>query len=407
MCDELRDGITVNEAGEAGEAGGTCETCGREFGDDVEPCGADHPDADGVCIDCFWEDHATCDDCGAVVRDEDSREDMRHRRRGSTLCESCWDEHHVSCNGCGRNVVRDDASTGPDGEEYCGGCWSDQFFYCEGCDTDRCSDDYAGDGLCVDCAEDESGVLDYDVDVLDYVKFFGKPADGLFFGVELEVEASGDVGDKVDRCLSAIGRDFAIAKRDGSLNHGFEIVTAPATLDIQRDRWRRFFDANVRGIRSWDTSTCGMHVHVSRDALSPFTLGKVLVFINDPDNYEFVTKIAGRESSRWAAFEPGRKLADAVKGSTSRYRAVNLENSNTIEFRIFQGTLNRDSFIKNLEFVAALVKFARFWGPGEMNAAEFIAYVEAAPKLYPHLTKWLRAKGFMRSTQPTAVGAEV
>ena len=58
---------------------------------------------------------------------------------------------------------------------------------------------------------------------------------------------------------------FALCKHDGSLENGFEIVTAPATLSVHKDRWAKFCEKNYAdSLSSWNTATCGMHVHVGQ-----------------------------------------------------------------------------------------------------------------------------------------------
>ena len=42
-----------------------------------------------------------------------------------------------------------------------------------------------------------------------------------------------------------------------------------------------------------------------------------------------------------------------------RYYAVNLSNDDTIEFRLFRGTLNPNSFFATLELVNAIVCYSR------------------------------------------------
>ena len=45
--------------------------------------------------------------------------------------------------------------------------------------------------------------------------------------------------------------------------------------------------------------------------------------------------------------------------SKGRYQAVNLENANTIEFRIFKGTLNINTFLAAIQFVVTISSFAK------------------------------------------------
>jgi Putative amidoligase enzyme. len=200
------------------------------------------------------------------------------------------------------------------------------------------------------------------------VQFTGKPEGGLYLGVELEVEVKGGAaGDKAEQWRKS-AEDFLICKHDSSLSNGFEIVTAPADLPTHREAWTRLLsDAKLtHGLTSWDTSTCGMHVHVSREPLSALTLGKMLVFVNHADTHAHIVEIAGRDSTHWAAYK-GKKVTDSVTRDsrnkfvknfgTQRYDALNLRNEATIEFRIFKGTLKLQHVLANIEFCDAVVRF--------------------------------------------------
>jgi hypothetical protein len=146
-----------------------------------------------------------------------------------------------------------------------------------------------------------------------------------------------------------------------------------------------------------------MHIHVSRRPLSEYTIGKLLVFVSAPENRQFVESIAGRNSRRWAAIHP-KKLTSA-RDCGDRYQAINLCNRSTIEFRIFRGTLKLESVLRNVEFVAALVAFVKQASPAQLLSYEFARWVGKAPRLYPHLSAWLRERGFIRAprTRPVPI----
>lgn len=154
-----------------------------------------------------------------------------------------------------------------------------------------------------------------------------------------------------EKATEVIGRftpnEFIVTKDDGSLDRGFEIVTAPATLEEQLAHWKPFFARLPSGLRSFSTCTCGLHIHCSRRPLTELTIAKIVCFTNANFNRPFVECIAGRPSGRWANIWP-KKLSDARKINPERYEAVNLQNYDTIEFRIFKGTLKEQSFYKAL-----------------------------------------------------------
>jgi hypothetical protein len=288
-----------------------------------------------------------------------------------------------------------------DGEQtICDRCRQRHYFYCEGCSQVRHNDDYADDDRCTDCPEerDSGPILDYSNKVADRMGPFGPGP--IRFGVELELECVNGTtpGERAELVLGRIGHDFAVCKSDGSLTDGFEIVTAPADIATHRKRWAQLLTERMKGLRSWDTSTCGMHVHVSRRPLSRLTIGKILVFVNSAENRDFIHTVAGRDSSRWAKIYP-KKVSAAHRnrdGQADRYEAVNLQNDHTIEFRIFRGTLLLAGVLKNLEFVAATVEYCAQAGCADLGWRAFVDWVARTPKVYPNLTGWLRSKGYAR-----------
>ena len=73
--------------------------------------------------------------------------------------------------------------------------------------------------------------------------------------------------------------------------------------------------------------------------------------------------------SRWAEkpslecfnTDTENELVDKVKSykSQGRYKAINVQNDNTIEFRLFRGTLKLNTFIASLQFTVAITQFVK------------------------------------------------
>jgi len=214
-------------------------------------------------------------------------------------------------------------------------------------------------------------------------------------GIELEVEPSGGVGRSgaVDAVRRHLPGDYCVLKEDGSLGPGgFEIVTRPDSMEVHREMFSKLLDSpQRRHIRSWDTGRCGMHVHVNRGWLTNLQLGKMLVFVNSRANQSFVSMIAGRTSSTWARFKD-KKISDVTRYD-ERYVALNI-GPKTAEFRIFRGNVVTAGFVKNLEFVRALVEFTAPAGRSIREATDYKAFVRwVCPKAYPTLYDFLAHKG--------------
>lgn len=226
--------------------------------------------------------------------------------------------------------------------------------------------------------------------MLDHARFEGKPAGGLYLGVELEIEVNHDKrierkAEQWDSLLNGRG----ILKHDGSIHHGFEIVTAPWSLELQQEFWaRQDIAEGFRGVTSWRSGRCGLHVHVSKLPLSKYALAKIQVFIHSPATKSYLVALAGRDEERWAKFVP-KKLADCPQINGNRYEAINLQNEYTVEFRLFRGTTNTKHILADIEFVDALCRWAtttsaRYcedWG-------NFWAYVQKHVAKYPNLVEY-------------------
>jgi len=147
-------------------------------------------------------------------------------------------------------------------------------------------------------------------------------------------------------------------ENDGSLNNGFEIITAPLGLDDQRNLWATILaSSNVAGLRSHNTTTCGLHVHITRDGLSKLQIAKVVAFVNSATNYAFMKRLSRRYGTHYCKAKSKPLCTGASNLDSDRYEMVNLCNRRTIEFRIFRGTLKLQSLLACIEFAAALVSY--------------------------------------------------
>jgi hypothetical protein len=204
--------------------------------------------------------------------------------------------------------------------------------------------------------------------------------------LELEVYVDYDLSGTADTVADMLD-DYAILKEDSSINKpGFEIVTAPCSLDIHRSNLTAFFN-NDPDINSGSGKDIGLHIHVSREPLSQLTIGKLLVFVNDKVNYAHIIKLSGRSSDNWAKISP-KRISD-VKHQVSRYEAINLQNDSTVEFRIFGSTCDLDLILARLEFVHCVVSWAQNESMLNLTWLSFKTYARDNVKTYPSLCEWL------------------
>ena len=380
-----------------------------------------------------------CQSCNHVYaglryRDRSDSEQYRYHRHlfvthttiwRNNYCQPCaeveFDSHGGAsefgyCNSCDTNVIADSMRY-YDGEDYCVSCYDDNVYECDNCGESR----WSGDDH--DCEEDDALIHDHSYRPSPF--FFGTGK--YHFGFELEVESRGRGRyDGASMVQDAMGGRVYL-KEDGSLNDGFEIVTHPHTLEKYQTEfdWSVLSRLQSEGYRSWNTSTCGLHVHVSRTAFgdgNPWEHGANRVEVSRRilkrqshelrfmkliyDNQRQVERIAGRSGNRFASFSDKgnlvRKVKDGVQDN-GRYSAINTENDDTIEVRVFKGSLRKERVLSAVEFVHASVEYTRDVKITSSNHAlswiKFTGYVAANAELYPNLVT-IMSESFAGDTHP-------
>jgi hypothetical protein len=216
-----------------------------------------------------------------------------------------------------------------------------------------------------------------------------------YMGVEYEM--SFNVEDRFKKAKEVYGvltQDFICIKSDSSIYHGFEMVTAPATLSIQKKYWTRFFD-NEEIVKSLYPQSKlgghGIHVHLSRVSFTDLHLGKFNTFYSSENNRPFLDLMAGRKYSyEKRDLDSGKgNLEGKTMGSRS---AINMTKSFTIEVRIFESTDDKVKFFKALEFVHASHAFCRIVHRHKMTSGDFINWLlmnKSNRAKYPYLVQFL------------------
>jgi len=184
------------------------------------------------------------------------------------------------------------------------------------------------------------------------------------FGVELEVECDQDtnknnISDEIEEMIKGWG----FIKHDGSLSYGFEIVTIPLTLKDHFTKWDELLKKSTElKLSSYSAQQAGMHVHYARRDISDVQLIKMCRLIFNKSNYIFLKKIAQRCQRNYGNFKgvgdfENSAIINKSHPFNNKYLALNVLPATTIEFRLFRGTLNKMSFLKNIEFCQAIIEF--------------------------------------------------
>jgi hypothetical protein len=258
--------------------------------------------------------------------------------------------------------------------------WDDRW-RCGSCHDDHCYDNDTGNVIMSYSSKpspifwDDDGKSSYYQPVDDSGRAL--PA----YGIEQEVEYAGR-GQMVAHAEVLLeqmnaGGEVVYLKEDGSISHGFEIVSHPATLGFFMNHfpWDPIADLANQDFKSWNRRSCGLHIHMSRAAfLDDKHLFKFLYFIYH--NPAPLIQFAGRQSS-YAKFAIDAFLngyddyerATVVRGSTfmdmakgksrnsDRYVAVNLLNVHTVELRFFRPSLRVETTKAALQFCDAVFKY--------------------------------------------------
>lgn len=395
--------------------------------DDVVPDRCSVCDTDSNIDDLITteNDELVCNDCVQICQRCDSvgsTDDCFHEVDGHDIwCESCTERRAYWCERCegynsdGTYYISDRS------EHWCVGCSDHNAYWCDDCDEynadgcDRCSDDMSSDGSRL--------IHDYSYRP-DAIFHSTNKDERLFFGIEIEVESKDDLRASAEYAHQLESMDLAYLKHDGSLNNGFEIVTHPMSHDFFKNEADDFFrvmeglrsQAGIR-VKSWDTRTCGLHIHISRTGFSSGShMHRFLNLVYT--NPEFYSTLAGRTSDQWAKFTDiyqrdykrdanGERIWNENTGydlitkrtfkhkldmerNSDRYSAVNTLNRETLEMRIFRGSVNGDTIKSQLDLAHASVEYTRNLTvqdvtQGALTSDNFMWYIFEHEYLYPEL----------------------
>ena len=186
-----------------------------------------------------------------------------------------------------------------------------------------------------------------------------------FLGVELEMEMEdyskrNVVYAKLHRLIHT-NKNFVL-ERDGSLNYGFELITQPHTYEKLLKTLKVVEEIpNV----SAKSSRCGMHVHISKKAFKEeLEQGTLILICMHLQNY--FKKFSERKSYNYCRLYLRGETFNAIdswnkvfSNRSERRMFINLTNSQTVEFRIFQGSTDYKNIVANVQMVIILQKLVR------------------------------------------------
>lgn len=361
-----------------------------------------------------------CDTCDHTFEEGDT---YHEGRRLGPLCETCYDDLQVceECNtilppGCEFTADNDD---GP----FCESCYFETFSRCESCDReiDRRIEDleygHNDERICENCYEsnprginnwDYTPELNYHGTSLNGHRIRFRRNDAPYIGFELEVENYRNRKSNTEMAealVEQVGGDLIFCKDDGSLHNGFEIASHPFTWAWwvkNRGKFDSLFELLPKyGFRSSRTSTCGMHVHLTRTSFHTSQLYKIIKLVYDHQPWS--EKIAQRQSTQYAAYtingqERGEMRSLVAKAQPNsyddqKYVAINTRSDrNTVEYRLFRGTLRKERFHKNIEFAYATYCYGKDASLKDINPQSFTEFVNKKWRSYRNLHSFMKER---------------
>ena len=214
---------------------------------------------------------------------------------------------------------------------------------------------------------------------------------------------------------------YCITKSDASIRgpNAAEIVSVPLSVpEHARVLFKAFPKGRVGGssLQCWSNSSCGFHIHVGKgrmvgqDRMSSLTIGKMLLFVNDPFNEGFWDEMCGRSACSYARFKR-RTITDyhaytkgrlhskrsangreVMKEDFHKYDALNVSPTNTVEFRLPRPTARIKSLLKNLELYEASLRWADLCSCAlPLHYTSFLFWLSEPDnrKTYTYLHDWL------------------
>lgn len=389
VCPECvpEDGLTI------------CDWCESWIDEEFEPSYSTGT-GDIVCLECS-EDHAFfCSDCGQLYHYDCSC----NVDDDSLVCEDCI-SNYFYCERCCSYTSNENVRYL---EDFIDDLEEDL--------RDDIDTDY--EGLCTYCADDvewpgtlgtprplgtytrgqSSGIHPWNYKPMDLIVRDVNSLQALYefayqrgksvrlFGWELEIESTAedeDIRARASYINASHGGNLFYCKSDSSIRNGYEIVSHPATFDYWAGPGREILDELFTqltgwGYTSWKSGRCGLHIHTNRTAVSRLHVFNLARYMHDKNCTAKLKKLSGRTESQLDGYAKMslRDLFDRNLGTYTcpsslefakqarhtlllgdRNRAINISNSNTIELRLFRGSLNMDKFMSSLQFYRTMLEF--------------------------------------------------
>ena len=327
------------------------------------------------------EDYFICTECGEVEPFCDGIAVYG----GDRVCDTCVDELYRYCEDTMEYHPIDDCEfVESENAYYTDGYIDANFERCSSCDEyirngDAHHFEDTGNCVCESCISDyyvRNGVV-YEYEqpsiICGYhcrprLNFYG---DGpKFLGCEWELYGCGESDSAAEEIFEGHEK-YWFFNSDGSLDeNGFEAITHPCSPEVLLEfDWEKMCQRAI----DWDCKEykgAGIHVHISRKAFKNVgAIGHLIRFFDE--QYDKIIEFAKRDpyqAERWAkklGITPSEKryfkkenYYKTADYSCDRYQAVNVQNQNTVEIRVFRTSTNPDHIRAIIQLVDVITDIA-------------------------------------------------
>ncbi len=202
----------------------------------------------------------------------------------------------------------------------------------------------------------------------------------LLLGAEIEVAENTNENEKdnresvVKKCIQIMNgsdtddENLIYSTSDSTVQ--IELDTMPCSLEYHKTlNYKQMFEyLDKQGYKGHDANSAGLHIHADRkylgktELMQQLTISKIL-YILEKFNDEIC--VIARRNNSYSQFVGNGKNETSIVDLYGKYKnngkrvALNLQHSETIEFRCFRSTLKYETFILTLEFVQDIIDYVK------------------------------------------------
>ena len=312
-----------------------------------------------------------CYSCGCEL-DTENGEYCYSDIEGEYYCEDCYCNTFGHCENCGEEQYLSDM-------RY---CENDDCYYCDSC-YEELIEEEDEDNTIIRSYHNRDLPLEFlylDSELTGDLK----KEDLLYFGFEIEVYNTKEliskhkmakmIREKHPNLKLVFEEDSSLGSSTSDAHkRGFEIISMPMTRPFINSVEDEIADVlkmlSDNGFTSHNNRYCGLHIHFSRNYFKDNEdkyIQKLTLFF---ETYkEELRTFSRRNDFYWCQFisdscgynkrylKSSVILKDYAKSHSSHNIAINLGNTNTIEIRIFKGTLKFETLMSSIELVDSMVR---------------------------------------------------